>query len=92
MPLVKLRFGAKEMAGPPDYCLVSSWLKMQNLVEGPVFAITTPFTEITAESGDGGEYRQFRVDEQGLVQSLQFLASKVTTARLTLEYFSEINF
>jgi hypothetical protein len=54
---------------------------MQNFVEGPVFAITTPFTEITAESGDGAEYRQSRVDEQGLVQSLQFFVSKVTAAR-----------
>jgi hypothetical protein len=53
---------------------------MQNLVEGPVFAITTPFTEVTTDSGDGGEYKKFSVDEAGLVQSLQFFAAKVNAA------------
>ena len=51
-------------------------------IEGPVFAVTTPFAEVTAESSDGGEYTKFRVDEQGLIRSLQFLTAKVIAARL----------
>jgi hypothetical protein len=56
--------------------------KWQMQIEGPVFAVTTPFAEVTAESSDGGEYTKFRVDEQGLIRSLQFLTAKVIAARL----------
>ncbi len=52
--------------------------KVEMQIEGPVFAVTTPFAEETIGSSDTGEYRQLRVDEHGLVRSLQFLTAKVS--------------
>lgn len=61
--------------GRPD---LLGWPPAAAMVEGPVFAIVTPFTS------------EGRVDEEGLIRSLHFFASKVQSIRRIVDSAGEI--